>query len=478
MEWIGSLYQQDYWFARFLLQRSVALIYLLSFINARNQFPPLLGENGLLPLPELLPRMDFRSKPSLFHWHYSDRFFHIVSWFGVGLSLAALTGITDRGPFWLSMLCWLMLWVLYLSIVNVGVVFYGFGWESMLLEVGFFVIFLGPLHWAAPVLVIWMIRWMLFRVEFGAGLIKIRGDQCWRDLTCLNFHHETQPLPNPLSWYAHQMPEWFHRSETFFNHLIQLVVVWGLFFPQPVAGIAALCIMASQGYLIVTGNYSWLNFLTIILAFSGLSDGFLHQLFGILPPAVSPLPGAYAVLTVLLGLVVVYLSIEPVRNMLSRSQKMNFSFNPLHLVNTYGAFGSVTKQRYEIIIEGTQDEEMDEQTAWKEYGFKAKPGRTDRRPPQIAPYHLRLDWQIWFAAMSSSPRRHPWFRPFMQKLLQNDPETTKLLAHNPFPENGPRYVRARLFKYRFTEPEERRETGRWWKREFVSDYMRPVSLRD
>ena len=457
MELLSGLYHGDYWFARFLIQRAIGLIYLIAFVNALNQFIPLLGEKGLLPLPDFLQRITFKQKPSLFHWHYSDQFFKAIAWSGVILSVIAATGIVDAGPFWFSMLIWFILWALYQSIVNVGVIFYGFGWESMLLEVGFYMIFLGPLHWAAPVLVIWIIRWMLFRVEFGAGLIKIRGDQCWRDLTCLNYHHETQPLPNPVSWFAHQLPEWFHKAETFFNHAIQLVVVWGLFFPQPIAAISAMLIILSQGYLIITGNYSGLNFLTIILAFSGFSDGIFQPVFGITAPAVFSLTLSYQILIILLALIIIYFSIAPVKNMLSSHQKMNFSFNNIHLVNTYGAFGNVTKKRYEIIIEGTQDSTIDENAEWKAYEFKGKPGKTDRRPPQISPYHLRLDWQMWFAAMSSSPRRHPWFKPFIRKLLQGDEAMIKLLKENPFPNQPPAHIRAQLYRYQYTSRRERKK---------------------
>lgn len=477
MELLSSIYGGDYWFARFLIQRAIGFIYLLAFINALNQFIPLLGEKGILPLPDFLDRMSFRDKPSLFHWQYSDQLFRSVAWTGIVLSVIAVSGLSDCGPFWLSMLIWFALWALYMSIVNVGIIFYGFGWESMLLEVGFYVMFLGPLHWAAPALVIWIIRWMLIRVEFGAGLIKIRGDQCWRDLTCLNYHHETQPIPNSVSWFAHHMPEWFHKSETFFNHTIQLVIIWGLFFPQPIAAISATLIILSQSYLILTGNYSWLNFLTIFLAFSGFSDGIIENLFSLTPPAYSSIPLFYSIIIGILTIAVIYMSIAPVKNMLSTHQKMNFSFNPIHLVNTYGAFGSVTKERYEIIIEGTREQTVSEDTEWKEYSFKGKPGDPEKRPPQISPYHLRLDWQMWFAAMSNSPRRHPWFRPFIGKLLQNDPQTLKLIKENPFPHKAPKYIRARLFRYHYTSPQERRKTGRWWNREFVSEYMSPVSLK-
>ncbi len=476
-ELLEGLYSSDYRLSKFLLQKGLAAIYLIAFINALNQFPALLGENGLLPLRRFLERMDFKKKPSIFHWHYSDRFFKIFATVGIFLSVILLTGLTAGAPFWISMLIWFLLWAMYLSIVNVGVVFYGFGWESMLLEAGFYAIFLGSLYWAAPILVIWIFRWMLFRVEFGAGLIKMRGDQCWRDLTCLNYHHETQPQPNPLSWFFHQLPESLHKTETFFNHLVQLVAIWGLFFPQPVASIAAAFIILSQGYLIVSGNYSWLNWLTIILAFSGFSDGVLGGILNVTVPEAGAVPYYFEVIVIILALLVAYLSIGPVKNMLSSHQKMNFSFNPIHLVNTYGAFGSVTKQRFEIVIEGTSDTQLDEDTEWKEYEFKGKPGDPGRQPPPVSPYHLRLDWQMWFAAMSTSPHRHPWFKALISKLLENNDSTLGLIKNNPFPQRAPEYVRARLFRYKFTTIDEYRATGNWWRREYVRDYLAPQSLR-
>ncbi len=478
LEAIEGLYQGNYWYAKYILQRALAGIYLIAFINAFNQFVPLMGEDGLLPVPKFLERMSFGNKPSLFHWHYSDRLLKGVCMAGMILSSVALFGISDNGPLWISMLVWVLIWGLYLSIVNVGIIFYGFGWESMLLEAGFYAIFLGPLQWAAPVAVIWVIRWMVFRVEFGAGLIKMRGDRCWRDLSCMNYHHETQPQPNPLSWYFHQLPEPLHKVETFFNHFVQLIAVWGLFFPQPIASVSAALIILSQGYLIISGNYSWLNWLTIVLAFSGFSDGTLESLFNIVPPATTPLPYYYLIITLLLGGIVIYLSVEPVKNMLSSNQMMNFSFNPIHLVNTYGAFGSVTKDRYEIVIEGTREEEIDSETEWKEYEFKGKPVKPEKRPPWISPYHLRLDWQMWFAAMSRSYRRHPWFEPLIAKLLMQDQKTLGLLKNNPFNEHPPTHIRASLYLYRFTDIEEREKTGRWWVREKKYEFMSPRSLNE
>jgi len=474
---IEGLYDGSYWLSRFIIQRGLGLTYLLAFLLALNQFRPLSGENGLLPISQFLDRIPFKRSPSIFHWHYSDRFFSWIAGTGIVLSLLALTGLSDFGPLWLSMLIWFLLWALYLSIVNVGQVFYGFGWESLLLEAGFYAISLGPMHYHSPLIMIFLLRWLVFRVEFGAGLIKMRGDPCWRNLTCLNYHHETQPMPNPLSRFFHNLPKPLHKLETLGNHFVQLGVVWLLFAPQPIASYAAIFIVLTQGYLIISGNYAWLNWLTLILAFSGFSDGFIGQVLPVLSPTELTTSVLFQGLTAAIAILIVYLSIQPVKNMISPEQKMNFSFNPLHLVNTYGAFGSVTKKRHEIIIEGTHDSTINDNTDWKAYEFKGKPGDPQRMPPQIAPYHLRLDWQMWFAAMASI-RTNPWLLRFMLRLMQNDEPTIKLLKNNPFGENPPEYIRARLFLYEYTSPAERRDTGRWWNREYVHDYLPPQSLKD
>lgn len=469
-----DLFAGQYWVTRLLFQRGLALIYLIAFVSTARHFKGLLGENGMLPIPEYLRRVDFRRAPSLFHLHYSDRFFGMVAWGGAALSFAALLGVTDSGPIWASMISWAALWTLYLSILNVGQSFYGFGWESLLVEAGFFAIFLGP-SWAAPSLaMVFVLRWILFRVEFGAGLIKLRGDECWRDLTCLDYHYETQPLPNPVSWYAHHLPGWFHRISVLGNHFFQLIVPWGLFLPQPIASIAGGLIVFSQSWLILTGNFSWLNHVTIVLAFASFSDGVLASLVPISLPAVASRPLAFDIAIGAVVALTVILSYYPVRNLLSPRQFMNYSFNPLHLVNTYGAFGSITKLRLEVVVEGTDADRVTPDTEWKEYEFVAKPGHIGRRPPQVAPYHLRLDWLMWF--LPFTPHRLPtWFSNFVQGLLVGNKAMVNLIAHNPFEGEPPNYVRARFFRYRFSEPEDRRASGRWWQREFVGEFLPPVS---
>ncbi|MCC5574926.1 lipase maturation factor family protein [Microtetraspora sp. AC03309] len=473
MDWFTA---PDYWLSRLVFQRGLAAIYLVGFLVALNQFPALLGANGLTPVPAFLRRVPFRRAPSVFHLRYSDRLFALVAGSGALMSAALLAGLADLVPLWGAMLMWAFLWVLYLSIVNVGQVWYSFGWESLLCEAGFLAIFLGNAGTAPPVLVLWLLRWLLFRLEFGAGLIKMRGDRCWRDLTCLHYHHETQPMPGPLSWYFHRLPGPVHRVEVAGNHVAQLVAPFGLFAPQPYASVAAGVMIATQLWLILSGNFAWLNWITVVLAASVVSWGDLAALLGFAPPphhAAAPpwFVGVVLAVTVL----IVALSYWPARNLVSRHQMMNASFNPFHLVNTYGAFGSVTRTRYEVVIEGTRDPEITPETVWREYDFKGKPGDPRRRPPQFAPYHLRLDWLMWFAALSAA-YAHPWFMPFMRKLLRNDRATLRLLRDDPFPDAPPTFVRALLYRYSFTTRRERRATGAWWERELVEEYLQPVRL--
>ncbi|MEU9859312.1 lipase maturation factor family protein [Streptomyces sp. NPDC047971] len=468
MEWFTA---PDYWLSRIVFQRGLAGLYLVAFLSAALQFRALIGERGMLPVPEYLRRVEPRRAPSLFHWHYSDRLFAAVCWSGAAVALALVAGAGDAVPLPVSMLLWAVLWALYLSIVNVGQTWYAFGWESLLLEAGFLAVFLGNDDTAPPVLVLWLLRWLLFRVEFGAGLIKIRGDPCWRKLTCLYFHHETQPMPGPLSWFFHHLPRPLHRVEVAANHVVQLLVPVLLFTPQPVATVAAGLMVATQLWLVLSGNFAWLNWLTIVLALSAV-DGSL--LVGEHPQPSPPI--WYVVVVIAVTALVLFRSYRPVRNLLSRRQAMNRSYDPFHLVNTYGAFGSVGRIRDEIVIEGTSDPLRNGDAEWKEYGFKGKPGDPRLLPRQFAPYHLRLDWLMWFAALSPAYARD-WFGPFVERLLDGDPDTLRLLRHNPFPDAPPARVRARLYRYRYTTWRELRETGAWWHRTLVREYLPPVELR-
>jgi len=368
----------NYWLSRFLFQRGLALVYLIAYLVALNQFRPLLGEHGLLPVPNFANQVPFIDSPSVFYLFPKDTVFAAAAWGGIALSLLALTGLSGRFSLGISMAIWAALWAIYISFANVGQIFYGYGWETMLLEAGFCAIFLGEGATAPNMIPLWILRWMEFRVMFGAGLIKLRGDSCWRDLTCLDYHYETQPIPNPLSWYFHALPKWALHGGVAFNHFIEIVVPFGYFLPQPFASIAGALTILFQLLLMLSGNLSFLNLLTVVLAipmFDGrlLAKWISHLSLPVQVPTVHEAGRWHKFAVLGYAAVVVLLSIRPAINLVSSRQLMNASFEPLHLVNTYGAFGSIGRTRYEIIVEGSGDPAMLD-GSWRTYEFKGKPG--------------------------------------------------------------------------------------------------------
>jgi len=479
----------SYWLTRFIILRLLGFVYAIAFLVAAQQLVPLIGQHGLTPanhfLASIQSHLGSRSAgmlrvPTLFWFGLSDNGLSIFAWTGFGLSLVVLAGYANA-------ILLTVLWAMYMSIVHIGQVWYGYGWETQLLETGFLSIFLCPLldarpfpKRAPPVLVIWLFRWLGFRIMIGAGLIKLRGDPCWRDLTCLYYHYETQPIPSPISRYLHFAPHWFHNVETAWNHFIELVVPWFSFAPRTARHIAGVLLITFQIFLIISGNLSFLNYVTIIPFLACFDDTFFRR---ILPKSLvrraeeaaqqaKPCRVQNAV-GIALSILVAYLSIAPVLNLVSNRQVMNSSFDPLDLVNTYGAFGSVGKERYEIIFEGTDDALITGDTKWNEYEFEAKPGDPNRRPPFIAPYQPRIDWQIWFAAMAS-PAEYPWTLHFIWQLLHNDRGTLSLLANNPFPTSPPRYIRVRLYRYHFAPIGD----PAWWKREPIGEWLPALSIDD
>jgi hypothetical protein len=464
-----DLVAPDSTLARLVIERGLAAIYLIAF--ALRQFPALCGERGLEPAPRFLAASRFLDAPSIFHWGYSDARLRLVSWIGVVVAGLLLLGLPQQAALPVTMLAWLVLWALYQSISNIGGTFYSFGWESLLLEAGFLAIFLGNDAVAPPWLVILAFRWLAFRVEFGAGLIKLRGDRCWRELTCMDHHHETQPMPNPMSWFFHHLPRPLHRIEVVGNFVAQLVLPFGLFLPQPFASVAGLAMIGTQLYLVVSGNYAWLNWVTILCIVAAIADPIA------MGTSYQPTSAWFGATVLVLGAVVVFLSWWPVRNMASPRQAMNASFNAFRLVNTYGAFGSVSRDRLELVIEGTDAEHAGPDAEWREYGFLGKPDDPKRLPPQVAPYHLRLDWLLWFIPLAPQYAGE-WFVRLVARLLEGDRATLRLIRHNPFPDAPPRFVRARFFRYRYSTWRELREQAVWWVRRFEADYLPPVGLDD
>ena len=478
----------SYWLTRFVILRLLGIVYAVAFLAAIEQIIPLIGSDGLTPLGMFLDRVvealgskgaAFVRLPSLFWLWHTDTALQALAWIGFVFSLVVVAGYANA-------LLMTVLWLLYMSFVHVGQVWYGYGWEIQLLETGFLAIFLCPLldmrpfpRREAPLPIILLFRWLVFRIMLGAGLIKFRGDQVWRNGTALYYHFETQPLPGPLSRWFHYLPRILLKMGVWFNWLAELVAPFFVFWPRLGRYVAGVIIIAFQVVLILSGNLSFLNWLTIVPALACFDDRFWSK---ILPGALvrraqkaagesrpsKPMTGIAWAVVVIVG----FLSFQPVMNMLSPGQIMNTSFDPLDLVNTYGAFGTVGKERMNVVFEGTNDDVPGDSTQWKPYIYKALPVVDDRRPPQVAPYQLRLDWQMWFAAMAS-PGDYPWTLNLVWKLLHNDREALRLFDENPFPEDPPHYIRAVLYRYRFTPPGN--PEGTWWTREQVKLWLPPLS---
>jgi hypothetical protein len=460
---------------RFLVLRLLGVVYFVAFASAYVQAPALIGDHGIWPARGQIVF------PSLFALSTSDAMLHAA--LGLGAVLAALVvfGLTNAGAF-------IALWFLQLSLANAGHLFWGYGWEIQLCETGMIAVFMCPLTRASPwssgppLATIWLLRWLIVRIMLGAGLIKLRGDSCWRDLTCLAFHYETQPNPSPVSWLLNQAPPWFHRGGVLFNHLVELGAPALVLGPRAARRIAAALFLVFQVILIVSGNLSFLNWLTIVPALACLDDALILRL---VPSSlerrlrtrieITTLPARpQRIAANVFAGIVALLSLGPTANLFSDRQAMNASFDPLHLVNTYGAFGSVSRVRHEIIIEGTRDEAIGEGTQWAAYEFPCKPGDPMRRPCLITPWHYRLDWQLWFAAMSRI-EYEPWLLGFVDALLRGDKTVSPLIAHDPFPGAPPRWIRAELYRYEFTRFG---EGPAWWKRTDEGEYFRPILKED
>lgn len=481
----------SYWLTRFMILRLLGLIYAVAFLVAINQLVPLIGTHGLLPLPNFLTLVTqalgsamagFFRLPSIFWIWHSDAALLTVAWVGFLLSCIVLAGYANS-------IILAILWFLYMSIIHVGQEWYGYGWEIQLTETGFLAIFLCPLvdmrpfpRYVAPFPIIVLFRWLILRIMLGAGLIKYRGDEIWRNGTALYYHFQSQPIPGPLSRFFHFLPHTMLKLGVWFNWLAELASPFFVFWPRYGRHIAGVTIVLFQINIMLSGNLSFLNWLTIIPALACFDDGFWAK---ILPQRIvqkaeaaaaaeetsKPMATAAMIVTSLIAL----LSIQPTLNMLSPVQIMNTSFDPLDLVNTYGAFGTVGRERLNVIFEGTMDEYPDEKTKWIPYEYKGLPVYLDKMPAQIAPYQLRLDWQMWFASMAS-PTDYPWTVNLVYKLLHNDANTVSLFAKNPFPTKPPRYIRATLYRYSFAKPGNRE--GHYWNRKRINLWLPALSAND
>ncbi|MGH7995247.1 MAG: lipase maturation factor family protein [Opitutaceae bacterium] len=475
-----------YWLTRFFILRLLGIVYAVAFLAAALQLPALVGAHGLLPVGSFLDQVrayygsaaaSIWHLPTLFWLGHSNAALLTASWIGFALAAALALGFANG-------ITMAALWALYLSIVQVGQTWYGYGWESQLLETGFLAIFLchpwDPRPFprsAAPRPVIWLMVWLIFRIMLGAGLIKLRGDVVWRNLTALYYQFETQPIPGPFSRWFNFLPRGVLRGGVIFNFAAELGAPCLLFWPGAPRRIGGGIIILFQCVLILSGNLSFLNYLTIVPALACFDDRAWLKLCPFLAGRRDAalgrarrhryLDGAAWALAALVAV----LSVQPVLNLISPRQIMNTSFDPFDLVNTYGAFGSVGRERYDVVFEGTDSLDADPEGVWKPYVYRDLPVALNRRPPQVAPYQPRLDWQMWFASMSDW-QHYPWTLHLVWKLLHNDPGALSLFAGNPFPGRPPKYIRATLYRYSFVPPNPQ---GLWWKRTAIGEWLPPLS---
>jgi hypothetical protein len=485
--------RDSYWLTRFVLLRWMGFVYVVAFYVAARQLVPLVGANGLTPATLFFHRVEanpnygdsfagFLAFPSLFWFDCSDTWLRMIPWIGVVMSCFVLAGYANG-------IMMTVLWFFYVSIVHVGQDWYGYGWEIQMSETGFLCIFLCPLLDARPFplrpppwQIIFLFRWLIARIMLGSALIKLRGDPCWRDLTALYYHFETQPIPNPFSRWFHFLPHPVLQFGVIWTFVVEFVAPFFIFWPRWGRYIAASLIVSFQLTLIVSGNLSFFNWLTILPALACFDDRFWRW---IMPNfltsyaveaqlAAKPSKPMTGIAWAVAGLIAV-LSFQPVLNLFDLHQQMNasFDYDTFHLVNTYGAFGSVGRERPVIIFEGTDSANPDTATDWKEYPYVGSPWDPKLRPPFIAPYQPHLDWQLWFAAMADY-RQYPWTLNLIWKMLHNDPAIMGLFAGNPFPDHPPRYIRAVLYIYHFAKPDNPEHV--YWTRDNLGPWLPALSV--
>ncbi len=466
--------QSSYQLVSAVFLRLLGVIYLIAFASLGVQIEGLVGSQGIIPLGERLAEIALDTG--------IERYVQVPTLFWINAGDAALTGAAGAGCL-AALLIILSIgqraalvaaFVLYLSLVHAAQPFLSFQWDTLLLETGFLAMFLTPRSRA----LIWLFRWLLFRLRFMSGLSKLAsGDPTWSGLLALNTYFEVQPLPNPAAWYVHQWPEWLLKIGTGGTLFVELIVPFMMFLPRRWRFTAAWLTILWQVLIIATSNHNWINFLTIILCLFLFDDralkrvlpGFMHNRLGwraasertidlLVPVATGLLAAAFFVI----GTLKIYELGTGHRFEGLTGSVLKYSA-VYSIVNKYHVFPTMTTRRVELEVLGSRDGQD-----WQAYQFKHKPDRLDERPTFIIPHQPRLDWQMWFVTLH--PRHLPWFGSFLEALLDNSPAVNKLLAYNPFPDAPPRYLRVEAYQYNFTNHSERERTGHWWKRTALGSF--------
>ena len=463
-----------------LFLRVMGLIYLTAFLSFAVQALGLIGSHGIQPLSEFLAAARSELGPGRYWWlpmvfwlDQTDFAIRAACWAGAALSLLLLFDVFPT-------LSLLLLYALYLSLVHAGQIFMDYQWDALLLESGFLALILSVATRAG----IWLLRWFLFRFMFLSGAVKLlSGDPTWHNLSALSFYFQTEPLPTPLAWYAYHLPQIALTAATLATLAIEVGLPFLIFFPRRLRFLAAYGILLLQTLILLTGNYTFFNFLTMALCLPLFDDAAVHKVLPqratrfiqhhakeIQPGKVgSFVVGAFALLVVSVGLIQFHAAFGG--EISAPALKLAQEIEPLRIVNTYGLFSVMTTTRPEIIVEGSDDG-----VHWIEYSFKYKPCDVMRAPRWNIPYQPRLDWQMWFAALGKASD-NLWFTRFLQRLLENSPDVMELIGSNPFPRKPPVFVRALTYDYRYSRRQEKQTTGVWWVRELEGVYYPPSYLR-
>jgi uncharacterized membrane protein YphA (DoxX/SURF4 family) len=482
----------SYLLSSWLFLRLLGLIYFAAFVSLGAQINGLVGSRGILPARDFLlakqawGRSRFWQVPTLCWWNRSDRFLQFLCWGGAGLAVLLGLGVAP-------VLTLILLWAAYLSLFSVCRIFLSYQWDILLLETGFLAIFIAPFELLptfppatgpSPVM-LGLLRWLLFRLMFSSGFAKLRsGDRAWRNLTALSYHYETQPLPPWTAWYVHRLPGWFHKLSIVLMFAGELLAPMLIFLPFPCRYAAGVAFVVLMLLIMATGNYCFFNLLGIALSILLFDDAVwlacLRKLFPNFSLDASSVSSGWSLwITVPVALIVLLLSVEIICRLVRYPLRwprwldtVVVWLEPFRLVNPYGLFAVMTTERPEIIVEGSHDG-----VNWEAYEFKWKPGEVRRRPRFVAPHQPRLDWQMWFAALSFY-QSNPWFGQFLARLLQGSPEVSALLKENAFTDKPPRFIRAALYNYQFSDFATRRAAGAWWQRERRGLYSPVLSSRD
>ena len=522
LSWLISPEETNHFLARWIFLRALGLIYFSAFYSLLFQIKGLIGPRGILPAADYLPAVAqhfpgwhrFWFAPTLFWGSSSDGMLMLVCWVGLAASVAVILNLWPRAGLLVSFIC-------FLSFVAAAQDFAGYQSDGMLLEAGFISLFFAPgglrprLGTGHPPsrLSLFLLRWEWFRIYFESGIVKLSsGDYSWRHLTAMDDYYQNGPLPTWVGWYVQHLPHWFHAASAFMALAAELGLVFMLFLPRRFKIICFFILTPFQIGIILTANYTFLNYLVLALGFLLLDDDFLRRILpkrwteARLPTAATdpgtgePLPAPTgvaaslkpawlkparrAITAVSLGWVFYATTALLLATLATLSRNLDgagwersalwkpvAALEPFRIANGYGLFAVMTHQRYEIEFQGTPDGEN-----WVAYPFRYKPQALAAAPGIYAPYQPRFEWNLWFASLGSW-RRNDWVLNAEARLLRNEPNVLALFASNPFPKEPPRQVRAVLWQYWFTDRATKRREGTWWRRQLVKEYAPALEVR-